>query len=137
MISTKNSLKWLVLLPVGIIVLYLVVCFAIYRIPASTEPEFFKGSVLKTMDFATGTNRQFFEERVLGNRLVRLDNDGIWYVSERDYRILRPSNLEALHDRGITITTELKAQKLLFGGYSIAEIQELYKIKQAPEQLDQ
>jgi len=132
MVTIKNRLIWIVLLPVGIIGIYLVVCIALYRIPAADETEYFEGLVLYKLNDSTGTNRQLFEELVMGNRFVRLDDESIWYVSERDHRILWPSNLDELRNRGYTIKTELKAQKLLFGGYSIAEIHELDKLKETP-----
>jgi len=130
--TMKNRLKWVALLTVGIISIYLVVCLVIYRIPAADEPAYFEGHVLYRLNDNTGTNRQLFEELVMGNRLVRLDDESIWYVSERDHKILWPSNLDELRNRGYTIKTELKAQKLLFGGYSIAKIHELDKYKEAP-----
>ena len=67
----------------------------------------------------------------MGNRLVRLDDGSVWYVSECDHKILWPDNLDEMRNRGYTIRTELKAQKLLFGGYSKAEIHELDKLKEA------
>ena len=127
MVTTKNSLKWIALLTVGIISIYLIVCIAVYRIPAADEAEYFAGHVLYEPIENTVTNRQLFEE-VMGNRMVRLEDESIWYVSKRDHEILWPENRK----RGYTIKTELKAQKLLFGGYSIAEIYELDIINQAP-----
>ena len=132
MATINNNLKWIALLTVGVIGLYLIVCVAIYRIPAAGEPEYFEGYVLYKPVESTGTNRQLFEERVMGNRLVQLDDESNWYVSERDYKILWPSNIDEMRERGYTIKTELKAQKLLFGGYAIAEIHELDKLKEAP-----
>ena len=132
MVAKNKNLKWIVLLTVGIIGIYFISSVAIYRIPTGDEPEYFEGYVLYKPIVNTSTNRQFFEERLMGNRLVRLDDESVWYVSERDYKILWPSNLDEMLKSGYTIKTELKAQKLLFGGYSIAEIHELDKLKQAP-----
>ena len=132
MVALSKNLKWIALLTVGIIGIYFIASIAIYRIPAGDEPEYFEGFVLYEPIENTSTNRQFFEERLMGNRLVRLDDESVWYVSERDYKILWPSNLDEMHQRGYTVKTELKAQKLLFGGYSIAEIYELHKLKVAP-----
>ena len=83
--TIKNNVKWIVLLPLGIISIYLIVCIAAYRIPGADEPEYFGGYVLYTPMEDAGTNRQLFEELVMGNRLVRLDDGSIWYVSKRDY----------------------------------------------------
>jgi hypothetical protein len=132
MATTQNKLKWIALLTVGFIGIYLIASVAIYRIPAGDEPESFEGYVLYEPMDSTSTNRRFFEERLVGNRLVRLDDESVWYVSESDYRILWPENIDEMHQRGYTIRTELKAQKLLFGGYSTAEIYELDIINEAP-----
>jgi hypothetical protein len=132
MATTQNKLKWIALLTVGFIGIYLIASAAIYRIPAGDEPESFEGYVLYEPMDSTSTNRRFFEERLVGNRLVRLDDESVWYVSESDFKILWPENIDEMHQRGYTIKTELKAQKLLFGGYSIAEIYELDIINEAP-----
>ena len=135
--ATRNkNIKYIALLTVGIIGIYFIASVAIYRIPAGDEPESFTGFVLYQPIENTSTNRQFFEQRLMGNRLVRLDDESIWYVSERDHKILWPENIDEMHQRGYTIRTELKAQKLLFGGYSIAEIYELDKLKaEVPESM--
>jgi hypothetical protein len=132
MVTNNKNLKWIALLTVGIIGIYFIASIAIYRIPAGDEPESFEGFVLYEPLDNTSTNRRFFEERLMGNRLVRLDDESVWYVSESDYTILWPENLDEMHQRGYTVKTELKAQKLLFGGYSIAEIYELDIINEAP-----
>ena len=132
MATTQNKLKWIALLTVGFIGIYLIASVAIYRIPAGDEPESFEGHVLYEPMDSTSTNRRFFEERLMGNRLVRLDDESVWYVSESDFKILWPENIDEMHQRGYTIKTELKAQKLLFGGYSIAEIYELDIINESP-----
>jgi len=132
MVTIKNSLKWIVLVPVGIISIYLVVCMVLYRAPAGDESEYFQGDVLYKLNDSTGTNRQLFEELVMGNRLVRLGDESTWYVSERDHKILWPENPDEMRKRGYTIKTELQAQKLLFGGYSKAEIHELDVLNEAP-----
>ena len=128
----KNIIKWLVLSTVGLIGLYLVVSFVLYRIPATDEPEFFEGKVLYKLIDNTGTNRQFFEEQLMGNHTVRLDDDSLWYVSKRDYNILWPKDPYEMRKQGYTIKTELKAQKLLFGDYLMVEIHELDILNEAP-----
>ncbi len=116
----------------GLIGLYLVVCFAVYRIPAGGEPESFSGRVIYKLNDNTGTNRQFFEERIMGNHIVRLEDDSVWYVSDSDYRILWPRDPYEMRKIGQTLRTELKVQKLLFGGYLMQEIHELDNLKEAP-----
>jgi len=119
-------------LAIGIIGIYLVACLAIYRIPASDEPEFVAGKVLYKLDDNTGTNRQLFEELVMGNRVVRLEDRSVWYVSPSDYRILWPADPDELRKRDTTIKTELKVQKLMFGGYVVVEIHELDILDEPP-----
>ena len=92
--------KWIALLAVGIISIYLVVCLVIYRIPATDEPEFFEGKVLYKLIDNTGTNRQLFEELLMGNHTVRLDDDSVWYVLKRDYNILWPKDTYEMRKQG-------------------------------------
>ena len=132
MTTINNRLKWIALLTVGIVGIYLVACFALYRIPASGEPEYFEGRVIYKLEENTGTNRQFFEQRIMGNHIVRLEDDSVWYVSERDYKILWPRDPEEMLKQGRTIKTQLKVQKLLFGGYLMQEIRELDILNEAP-----
>jgi hypothetical protein len=127
----QNKIKWLALFVVGLIGLYLVVCLVLYRIPATAEPEYFSGRVIYMLDDATGTNRQFFEE-LMGNHIVRLEDDSVWYVSERDYNILWPRDPYEMRKLGQTLRTELKVQKLRFGGYIVEEIRELDILNEAP-----
>jgi hypothetical protein len=132
MMAVNNRLKWIVLPTVGIIGIYLAVCFALYRIPASGEPEYFEGRVIYKLEDHTGTNRQFFEERIMGNHIVRLEDDRVWYVSDSDYKVLWPRDPDEMLKQGRTIKTQLKAQKLLFGGYLMQEIRELDILNEAP-----
>jgi hypothetical protein len=132
MASKKYTIKLIALLTVGVIGIYLIACFVSYRIPTADEPVYIDGYMLYKLTENTGTNRQLFEELVMGNRLIRLTDESIWYVSKRDHKILWPEDPHEMHKKGYTIKTQLKTQKLLFGGYSKAEIYELDIISEAP-----
>ena len=128
----NNVIKQLALISAGIIGVYLIVCFVVYRLPASEEPVNFEGRIIYKLTESTGTHRQLFEELVMRNRIIRLDDGGVYYVSQRDHEILWPEDPNAMHDKGYTIKTTLKAPKLFFGGYSKVEIAELQVLSEAP-----
>ncbi len=128
----KKGLLWIALAVAGFIGIYIAVCYVVYRVPAEGEPEYFEGRIVYKPNEQTGLNRRIFEEMVMGNRAVRLDDESIWYVSKRDYKILWPRTPEEMRSKGYTIKTELKAQKLFFGGYSQAEIYELEILNEPP-----
>ncbi|MBT8439654.1 MAG: hypothetical protein KJO91_07995, partial [Gammaproteobacteria bacterium] len=65
MASRNYVIKRFALLSAGIIGVYLIVCFIVYRIPASEEPVDFEGRIIYKLTESTGTHRQLFEELVM------------------------------------------------------------------------
>ena len=129
--ASKNRNKWIALLTVGIGGVYFLVSFAAYRLTADGEPENFEGRVVYKLKEDAAPNRRFFEG-LMGNLPVRLDDGSVWYVSKRDHKILWPRHPDEMVEKGYTINTVLKAQKLYFGGYAHAEVYEMEILNEQP-----
>lgn len=70
--------SWVGLRAIAVFGVYFVISFALYRIPASSETEFIEGEVLYQLNESIETNRGFFEEALMQNRILRLKGKGIW-----------------------------------------------------------
>ncbi len=130
-VSTKIS-RWVAGRAIVVIGIYFVGCFVMYRVPASSEIEFFEGKILYQLNETIETNRQVFEELLMQNQKLRLKNNSLWYVSTSDHAKLWPENPLKMYKKGYTMQVRLKAQKLLFGGYSRAEIVTYKKLDEKP-----
>lgn len=111
---------------------YILLCLAAYRITDNSKPEIFEGKVLYKFIEFNGTNRQLFEEIIMQNRTIRLEDNSIWYVSKPDHLELWPENPHEMNKKGYTIKARLKAQKLYLGGYSKAEVIATEKLNENP-----
>ena len=124
--------KWIGLRAIVVIGIYFIVCFVLYRLPASSETEFFEGKVLYQLTETIETNRRVFEELLMQNKILRMKGNKKWYVSKADHTKLWPEDPITMYKKGYTIKVKLKAKKLLFGGYSKAEIVHYNKLDEKP-----
>jgi len=124
--------RWVGLRTIVVIVIYFIACFVLYRLPASSETEFFEGKVLYQLTETIATNRRFFEESLLQNRILRMKSNRVWYVSKSDHEKLWPEDPISMYKKGYTFKVKLKVKKLLFGGYSKAEVVNYNKINEKP-----
>ena len=129
---TAKISKWVGLRAVGVIGIYFIACFVLYRLPASSEIEFFEGEVLYQLTETIETNRRVFEEIFLQNRILRLKGNSVWYISKSDHSKLWPEDPISMYKKGYTFKVKLKVKKLLFGGYSKAEIVKHNKVNEKP-----
>ena len=101
-----------------------VVCCALYRIP-SRQVVTVKGNVIYRMVDLTMSNRKLFET-LLRNKAVYIDapsfNISPLYVSTSDYQKLWPSKLFDMINNQQTIRATLTVKPLIFGGYSVAQV---------------
>ena len=124
--------RWVGLRVVAVLALYLIACFLLYRLPASSESEFIEGKVLYQLNESIETNRGFFEEVLLQNKILRLKGQGIWYLSKSDHAKLWPEDPIDMYKQGYTMKAKLRVKKLLFGGYSNAELVKHDKLHEKP-----
>lgn len=124
--------SWVGLRAIAVFGVYFVISFALYRIPASSETEFIEGEVLYQLNESIETNRGFFEEALMQNRILRLKGKGIWYLSVSDHTKLWPEDPIEMYKQGYTMKAKLKVKKLLFGGYSNAELVKYDKLDEKP-----
>jgi hypothetical protein len=124
--------RWVGLRAIVVIVIYFIACFVLYRLPASSETEFFEGKVLYQLTETIETNRRVFEEILMQNRILRMKSNRVWYVSKSDHAKLWPEDPISMYKKGYTFKVKLKVKKLLFGGYSKAEVVKYNKINEKP-----
>jgi len=124
--------KWIGLRVIAVFAVYLLVCFVLYRIPASSDVEFIEGKVLYQLTEAESSNRRMFEELLMQNSILRLEGNKMWYVSSSDRAKLWPEDPISMYKKGYTIAVKLKTQKLLFGGYADAEVVSYHKLAEKP-----
>ncbi len=129
---TAKLSRWIGLRVVAVAGVYIVACFVIYRLPASSEIEFVEGEVLYQLNETIESNRGFFEEALMQNRILRLKGNGIWYLSKTDHAKLWPEDPISMYKKGYTFKVKLKVKKLLMGGYSDADIVEYHKLDKKP-----
>lgn len=130
-VVTKLS-RWVGLRVIAVLGIYFVVCFVLYRLPASSEVEFIEGKVLYQLNESIESNRGFFEEAVMQNRILRLRGKGLWYLSKSEHTKLWPEDPIEMYKQGYTMKAKLKVKKLLFGGYSNAELVKYDKVQEKP-----
>ena len=124
--------KWIGLRVIVVIGVYFIACFVLYRLPASSETVFFEGKVLYQLTETIATNRRVFEEVLMQNKILRMKGNRMWYVSKSDHAKLWPEDPITMYKKGYTMKVKLKAKKLLFGGYSKAEIVNYKKLDEKP-----
>jgi hypothetical protein len=61
-----------------------------------------------------------------------MKSNRVWYVSKSDHAKLWPEDPITMYKKGYTIKVKLKVKKLLFGGYSKAEIVKYKKLDEKP-----
>lgn len=130
-VAAKLS-RWIGLRVIAVVGIYFVVCFVLYRLPASSETEFVEGKVLYQLNETIDTNRGFFEEALMQNQILRLKGKGVWYLSKGDHTKLWPEDPIEMYKQGYTMQAKLKVSKLLFGGYSDAELVKYEKLHEKP-----
>lgn len=130
-VAVKVS-RWVGLRAIVVVGIYFIACFMLYRLPASSETEFFEGKVLYQLTETIATNRRFFEESLMQNRILRMKSNRVWYVSKSDHAKLWPEDPITMYKKGYTMKVKLKVKKLLFGGYSKAEIVKYKKLDEKP-----
>jgi hypothetical protein len=130
-VMTKLS-RWIGLRVVAVVGIYLVICFALYRLPASSDTELVEGEVLYQLNETIETNRGFFEEALMQNKILRLKGHGVWYLSKTDHTKLWPEDPIEMYKKGYTFKVKLKVKKLLFGGYSNAEVVQYKRVAEKP-----
>ena len=130
-VAAKIS-KWVGLRAIAVIGIYFIACFVLYRLPASSETDVFEGKVLYQLTEIVATNRRFFEESLMQNRILRLKSNRVWYVSKSDHVKLWPEDPITMYKKGYTMKVELKVKKLLFGGYSKAEVVQYKRLDEKP-----
>ncbi|HKI59868.1 MAG TPA: hypothetical protein VKA23_02435 [Mariprofundaceae bacterium] len=124
--------RWIGLRVVAMFGIYFMVCLALYRLPASSETEFVEGQVLYQLNESIETNRGFFEEALMQNKILRLKGKGIWYLSKSDHAKLWPEDPIEMYKQGYTMKAKLKVKKLLLGGYADAELVKYDKLSEKP-----
>ena len=124
--------KWIGLRAIAVFALYLLVCFILYRTPASSDVELIEGKVLYQLTESESSNRRMFEELLMQNRILRLEGNKVWYVSSDDHARLWPEDPITMYKKGYTIAVKLKTQKLLFGGYADAEVVSFRRLNEKP-----
>lgn len=72
-------------------------------------------------------------ERLLGNRLVRLEGHPPLYVSKADYVKLWPESPQVMLEKGYTVKAKLRAQPRLLGGSLRARVVSTEILQQRPK----
>jgi len=124
--------RWVGLRVIAVFAVYFLVSFILYRLPASSEIEFVEGEVLYQLNESIESNRGFFEEALMQNKILRLKGKGIWYLSKSDHAKLWPEDPIEMYKQGYTMKAKLKVKKLLLGGYADAELVKPQKLNEKP-----
>ena len=125
-------IKWIGILLLSLLTLYVAICLIMYRLPAGKGEIVTEQSVhYKFIEFA-GTNRQFFEELIMQNKTLRLQDKSVWFISKDQRDILWSESPHAMSEKGYTIKVKIKAKKLYFGGYGKATVMSFEKINEQP-----
>jgi len=124
--------RWVGLRVIAVFAIYFLVSFVLYRLPASSDVEFVEGQVLYQLNESIETNRGFFEEALMQNKIIRLKGKGVWYLSKSDHAKLWPEDPIEMYKQGYTMKAKLKVKKLLLGGYADAELVKTQKMNEKP-----
>ncbi len=129
--SLLNIGKWFLVFATSLWLLWFAVSWAMYRIPVDHEEDVLAGEVhYKFLELGL-TNRAAFED-LLGNRIVRLEGQPTLYAPASEKAKLLPENPHEMWDKKYSLRAKLRAKRLLFGGYGIAEIVSIERLEKEP-----
>lgn len=115
----------------GLALMWLVICFSIYRLPKDSVPMSFEGNVhYKLLELGL-SNRAFFES-LLGNVPVRLVDGTELYVSKSEKELLWPESPWEMEKNHYTYRTKVATRALMFGGFGPAKVTEVKRVKEEP-----
>jgi hypothetical protein len=129
--SFLRVIKWFFILIASALLLWVVACYAMYRIPAGLERKIFDGEVRYKFLELGFSNRQNFEG-LLGNRIIRLKDNPPLYISTDDHSRLWPEDPFDMKEKGYTLRAKLIANNLLFSGFGLAEVISVERIEKEP-----
>lgn len=126
-------LKYLVLSIISVVVLYLVISVIIYRLPSFDKVECFKSEVVFDFVDIQLSPREIFETGVLGKSVVTLAIENKrFFIENIDKKKLWEVNPRDMKEQGYTLSAEVCAQPLIFGGYGVAKVANLTKVNKQP-----
>ncbi len=114
-----------------VVALWFFSSLALYRIPSQETSIKFKAQLDYKFLEIDLSHRALFEG-LLGNRIVRLEGYPPFFVSEDDRAKLWPENPHVMAAKGYTMSAELEAAPLLFGGLSKAKLVSATVLNEAP-----
>ncbi len=123
-------IKWTLLAVGSCLFLWFIISFTLYRLTDKSKEELVGEVHYKFIELNI-TNRQIFEE-LIGNKIVRLENYGVFYVSPNDRKLLWPENPHEMLKKKYTIKAKIEVSSLKFGGYSVAKVVSTEKLDQQP-----
>lgn len=125
--------KYLALFIFSIVVLYLVISVTIYRLPNFDKVECFKSEVVFDFVDIQLSPREIFETGVLSKSVVTLVIENKrFFIENVDKQKLWKVNPRDMKKQGYTLSAEVCAQPLMFGGYGVAEVTNLTKVNKQP-----
>ena len=125
--------KYLALFILSIVVLYLVISVTIYRLPNFDKVECFKSEVVFDFVDIQLSPREIFETGVLSKSVVTLVIENKrFFIENVDKQKLWKVNPRDMKKQGYTLSAEVCAQPLMFGGYGVAEVTNLTKVNKQP-----
>jgi hypothetical protein len=131
MIRPLKACKWFLIVAASSCLLWLSVSCAMYRLPSGEIEEDFTGEIhYKFLELGL-TNREVFEE-LFGNRIVRLEGQSILFVPATQKARLWRESPHDMWEKKYTFRAKLKAKRLLFGGYGVAEVVGIERLEKEP-----
>ncbi|BCE01818.1 hypothetical protein [Marinicellulosiphila megalodicopiae] len=106
-------------------------CLCLYRIKHGDEYQI-QANVTFKMVQITLSNRELFE-KILRNKAINIEGYDQVFVSNQTYKKLYPKVLSEMRTRNQTIQVTLNVTPLLFGGNSIANIQDITMLDASPK----
>jgi len=126
-------LKYLAISIITIVVLYLVISVTIYRLPNLDKVECFKSEVVFDFVDIQLSPREIFETGVLSKSVVTLTFENKrFFIENTDKKKLWKVNPREMAKLGYTLSADVCAQPLMFGGYGVAEVTNITKINKQP-----
>ena len=123
--------KWALILIALFIVIFMLTCTILYRIPASSEDVTFEGEILFKFVDLDFTERGLYEE-VVQNSRIRLVGGQKLFVNKEARAALWPENPHEMAKKNYKLQVVLKARLLYFGGYSTATVVSIKKVEGKP-----
>ena len=115
----------------SLLTLWLITCLVVYRTSSGESQKVFVGEVHYKFLELDVNNRQLFEE-LLSNRVVRLIDQPLLFVSVDDRDKLWQESPHEMWKKEYTVVATLVADPLYFGGYNVARIVKLDFINKKP-----